>query len=310
MRVPAESVARAREADILEVARRYGTLCRVGGAEYAGPCPVCGGKDRFSVNTKKRLWNCRKCGRGGDVISLGQHADGATFAQAVAALSGEGEALAGFKASQLNLDRPGDDDDKAALRQHKKASWLWAQRSPLAGSIAETYLRKARGYHGPVPATLGFLRPFKDYPPALIAAFAMPGDDPGSGALVAPKDVGAVHLIALKADGSGKADIEVPKRTIGSPGGLPIVVAPVNDLLGLAITEGLEDALSVYEGTGLGVWAAAGACFMPRLAAAVASYVECATIFAHPDETGRTNALMLAQRLADRGLEVFVEGAG
>ena len=35
-------------------------------------------------------------------------------------------------------------------------------------------------------------------------------------------------------------------------GGLPIVVAPVNDSLGLAITEGIEDALSVHEATGFG----------------------------------------------------------
>ena len=301
MMIPAESVARARQTDILEVARRYGTLKRIGSAEYEGPCPVCGGKDRFGVNTKKRLWNCRGCGKGGDVITLARHASGATFAQAVTALAGE--ALAGFKAAR------GDCPDNDAARQHKRASWLWAQRSPLAGSIAETYLRKARSYHGPLPATLGFLRAFEGYPPALIAAFAMPGDEPEPGVLVAPKDVGAVHLIALKPDGSAKADIETAKRTIGSPRGLPIVVAPVNNLSGLAITEGLEDALSVHEGTGLGAWAAGGACFMPRLTAAVPSYVECVTIFAHPDKTGRSNARMLAQGLADRWLEVLVEGA-
>ena len=30
-----------------------------GKIERAGPCPVCGGTDRFSINTEKQLWNCR-----------------------------------------------------------------------------------------------------------------------------------------------------------------------------------------------------------------------------------------------------------
>lgn len=40
-------------------------------ASYAGPCPVCGGTDRFSISPAKQAWNCRQCGRGGrDGIGL------------------------------------------------------------------------------------------------------------------------------------------------------------------------------------------------------------------------------------------------
>ena len=46
---------------------------------------------------------------------------------------------------------------------------------------------------------------------------------------------------------------------IGRSTGAPIVLAPLTDALGLAITEGIEDALSVHEATGLGVWAAGSA---------------------------------------------------
>ena len=35
-----------------------------------GPCPRCGGTDRFSINTHKKLWNCRGCNVGGDIIEL------------------------------------------------------------------------------------------------------------------------------------------------------------------------------------------------------------------------------------------------
>lgn len=203
--------------------------------------------------------------------------------------------------------KPGGDDDRER-RQHEKARWLWGQRRPLAGTIAERYLREARGYGGPLPASLGFLKAQKDYPPALIAAFAMP-EESEPGVLATPRAVGSVLLISLRADGSGKAEIEDPKRIVGSPCGLPVVVAPVNDLLGLAICEGVEDALSVYEATGLGVWAAGGAGFMPKLAAAVPSYVEAVTIFAHADETGRRGASDLARSLADTGVSLSITEA-
>jgi phage/plasmid primase-like uncharacterized protein len=51
----AEQIDAAREIDILEIAQRYGALKRAGTSESVGPCPVCGGKDRFSVHTRTRL---------------------------------------------------------------------------------------------------------------------------------------------------------------------------------------------------------------------------------------------------------------
>jgi hypothetical protein len=30
-------------------------------AEWAGACPICGGTDRFSINTKKQVFFCRGC---------------------------------------------------------------------------------------------------------------------------------------------------------------------------------------------------------------------------------------------------------
>jgi DNA primase len=71
-----------------EIARR-GIKLSAGIAERCGPCPVCGGTDRFSVNLKKQLWNCRRCERGGDIIAFVQHVDGSDFKEAVATLVGE-----------------------------------------------------------------------------------------------------------------------------------------------------------------------------------------------------------------------------
>jgi hypothetical protein len=46
---------RARDADILDIARRHGVLSGLKkvGDEYVGPCPRCGGKDRFAINARK-----------------------------------------------------------------------------------------------------------------------------------------------------------------------------------------------------------------------------------------------------------------
>jgi hypothetical protein len=131
-------------------------------------------------------------------------------------------------------------------------------------------------------------------------------DEPG--VLGAPSDVQSVQLIALKSDGSSKASVEIPKRTIGAHKGVPIVVAPPNDLLAVSIHEGVEDALSAHQATMLGSWASGGASFMPDLADAIPSYVECVTVVAHQDEAGRMGARELARRVAARGFKVLLHG--
>jgi hypothetical protein len=84
----------------------------------------------------------------------------------------------------------------------------------------------------------------------------------------------------------------------------PIVIAPPNDGLGLAICEGIEDGLSIFESTGLGVWAAGSASRMPVLAPVIPDYIDSVTIVADADDTGRTNAQKLANALKPHGCEV------
>ena len=88
---------------------------------------------------------------------------------------------------------------------------------------------------------------------------------------------------------------------IGSPGLQPIVLAPPNDLLALALCEGIETALSIHAATGLGVWAAAAANRLPTLASAIPSFVECITIYAETDHAGQRYSEKLAQALIERG---------
>jgi hypothetical protein len=90
----------------------------------------------------------------------------------------------------------------------------------------------------------------------------------------------------------------------GSPCGRPLVLAPMNDLLGVVIAEGIEDALSVHQETGLGAWAAGSASFMPALAEFVPKYADCITVIADDDDAGRRGARDLTRRLNHRGLHV------
>jgi hypothetical protein len=52
------------------------------GGEYAGPCPVCGGKARFRVWPEKGRWWCRGCGEKGDLIQFYRWADGLSYPDA------------------------------------------------------------------------------------------------------------------------------------------------------------------------------------------------------------------------------------
>jgi hypothetical protein len=186
------------------------------------------------------------------------------------------------------------------------ARWLWRRSQPIAGTLAERYLR-ARGIEGDLSATLRFLPASGRHPSTMIAAFGLP-DEPEPGLLrIEMAAIRGVHLTKLRADGLGKADVDKPKTTRGKGHSLPIVLAPVNDGLGLAITEGIEDALSVHLAQGLGVWAAGSASRMPGLAEHVPEYVECITVFIDADPAGERHGPELMRRLRARGFKVIAK---
>ena len=83
---------RARHADPLDVAQRLlgARLEKVGASEWAGPCPRCGGGDRFSVNVQKKLFNCRSSTvGGGSPIDMVMHCTGRSHIEAAEAITGE-----------------------------------------------------------------------------------------------------------------------------------------------------------------------------------------------------------------------------
>jgi hypothetical protein len=233
-------LAEARTADLLSTAAQFGTRLRRQGAEWVGPCPSCGGIDRFSINPAKRVWNCRGALGGNDAISFVMHAAGICFLDAVETLSGEPRP--GRQCQQQrnprSIEHPGrhrplsdestisiDVEAETSTDRIARARALWARRQPLD----ERYLRRARGLSGPFPPTLGFLPARGDYAPTMIAAYGL-ATEPEPGQLaIAPDAIMAVHLTRLKSDLAGKVPGDDAKISIGRPKRAPIVLAPPND---------------------------------------------------------------------------------
>jgi hypothetical protein len=93
---PAEVARLRRETDILGLINSSSLhkIGSTGGGEYAGPCPRCGGKDRFHVQPNHSLggrWFCRACGtdgKWGSVIDLVMFIEGVNFREACRRISG------------------------------------------------------------------------------------------------------------------------------------------------------------------------------------------------------------------------------
>jgi putative DNA primase/helicase len=88
MSIPAHLIEQARSVPVETVIAERGVRLR-GTDDRRGPCPRCGGEDRFSVHVKKQVFLCRGCGAKGGVMDLTMFLDGSDFATAIETLSGE-----------------------------------------------------------------------------------------------------------------------------------------------------------------------------------------------------------------------------
>ncbi|WP_296584250.1 CHC2 zinc finger domain-containing protein [Xanthobacter sp.] len=157
----------ARAVSVLEVIDRRGIRLKRSGTELVGPCPVCGGTDRFGVSIRKNVFHCRGSGRGGDAISLVQYLDGADFLAACEDLTGRppprGE---GTRASLEELAAREEDRRRRAAERDKDAATfrererhrlygIWRAARPLRGTAAEQYLA-LRGITTPPTSALRY----------------------------------------------------------------------------------------------------------------------------------------------------------
>lgn len=145
MQLEADTIARAHERSIVDVAIALGAADGVRVAERGVPCPGCGGKDRFSVDPDKNVFLCRMSGAAGDPIALVRHVHGISFAEAVTMLTGE-SALPAGKA------QPRQENNEYRDRARRRAWKIWREGRSThpdeGGRLVAAYLR-LRGI--PVP---------------------------------------------------------------------------------------------------------------------------------------------------------------
>jgi CHC2 zinc finger len=313
----AEWAAKARAVRIEdELARRgfdYWTKPRH--SNIGQPCPMCGGTDRFSVNTKKQVFNCRGCGQSGDVIDLVQTLDGCGYLDAIAHLAGDApERIAHSIPKQTCA--PAKQRDEKAERQRKidVARAIWQRRQPIVGTLAERYLR-TRG----LDLDEDHLR-YMGFDPE--AAWREVPNDPASPLLRVPcllaafRDIYNDEIVAVQKTRLAEDGSKLGRRFNGCPKGAVIKIDPdENVTMGLAIGEGLETCLSARALGFRPAWAAGtagsvGADGVGRGGIAgfpVLGGIESLTVFLEHDESG-ANAKAV-QACADRwiaaGKEVF-----
>jgi hypothetical protein len=214
-----------------EIARRCIKL--VGrGPERCGPCPVCGGTDRFSINIRKQVWNCRPgkgCGKGGDVIALVQHIDGVDFKTACRTLD-----LDERQSPTVRSAPSPPTSNRAQNENSARAAELWRAAIPIAGTLAEVYLR-SRGldfpdldgevlrFHARCPFGPGVMHP------CMLALFR---------AISSNKPV-AIHRTALTAEGR-----KIDRMTLGPIAGAAIKLCRDDAEYGLCVGEGVESVLA------------------------------------------------------------------
>jgi len=262
----------AKAMPILEVATRLGIGgLRPAGLERVGPCPVCGGRDRFGINPARGLWNCRTCNDGGDQLALVQHVLACDFKSALDYLAGAADVapdpaeLAKRKAKAEAADTKRREVEVAMrARAVRQAREIWHAAQPGAGTMAEAYLA-ARGIRFESwPPTLRFL---PDHPYLKSAGRSTLSEHHRGPCMIAAiqdaqGQVRAVHQTWVDPEQPGcKASITGPdgkampaKMVRGSKKGGAIRLSPTNKTARMVMGEGIETTASAMIA---GVWPSA-----------------------------------------------------
>ncbi len=177
-----------------------------------------------------------------------------------------------------------------------QAKRLWLEAQPIAGTLAETYLR-GRGITCDLPPALRFHPatwhgPTAKRYPALVAAVQ------GAG-------LPAVHRTYLRPDGSGKAYIDPPKAMLGATAGGAVRLTDGPSWL--VVGEGIESTISLSCGLLDGpatLWAGLSTSGLRGLR--LPSQPGRLTIACDGDTPGRAAAKVLAERAHALGWQVGI----
>ncbi len=149
MTLSTDLIERARNVPIESMFDACAFGLRRQGRELVGPCPACGGRDRFQVHTVKNTWLCRQCPAGGGVIDLVMHLHSVAFRDAISILTGARPAHELRKPAQGPV--PARKEEKSHAERLAYADRIWRAAVPIAGTPGEAYLRNRGIDLGDVP---------------------------------------------------------------------------------------------------------------------------------------------------------------
>jgi hypothetical protein len=273
--IPSDLIERAHAMRIEDEIAHRGIRLR-GAVDRCGPCPQCGGRDRFSINTRKQVFLCRGCAACGDVIALVRFLDGCDFREAIERLTGERASEPPPKAESEGASAPA-----AALHFWNAAAdprdtlverYLASRGLELGDDIASEVLRWHPGIH----AMLALFRDIRTDEPRSICRTFLDHE----GRKIERKFLGPVGGCAIKLD----ADEEVTH--------------------GLHIGEGVETCMAARQMGLRPTWALGSA-------GAVAAFpvlggIECLTLLAEHDEVNARAGEQCAARWYEAGREVII----
>jgi putative DNA primase/helicase len=257
-----------------------------------GPCPLCGGTDRFRWDNKdgRGSYLCSQCGAGTGMQLL-QRVKGWDFATA----AGEVDKVLG----NVSHDPPG----RPALepeRRKELLNALWKGAGPLvAGNAAWSYLTGHRGLSlaGVDVSDLRF------HPGAKLPGNLGTGEAPALLALVRDHEGKPVSIHRTFLGESGHIGRAMMPGDLGDSIAIRLG-APVDGVLGIA--EGLETAVAVRERFGVVCWSTVTAGFLAKFEPPEG--LTRLLIFGDSDKsyTGQAAAYCCAKRVVVKGLSTGV----
>ncbi|WP_192805022.1 DUF7146 domain-containing protein [Noviherbaspirillum aerium] len=256
-----------------------------------GPCPICGGRDRYRFDDKegRGTWFCSHCGSG-DGFKLLQSLHGWNFSQAAK----EVDRVARIVPAGAVTQERTEENKLQALRE------TWGDSRPVTrGDPVWKYLTDRVGIDR-VPPDIRFHPALKHSDggrhPAMLARMCYPD---GTGA--------SLHRTYLTKDGR-KASVSQVKKFMAAP--KPLNSAAVRLGAGeifLGIAEGIETALAAALRFSVPVWAATNAVLLEAWTPPIG--VERVLIAGDNDAsfTGQAAAFSLARRLVHDGYAVEIQ---
>lgn len=279
-----------------------GILATLGVPETAlkdkhGPCPMCGGTDRFRWDNQGGTGSyiCGQCGAGNG-MDLAIAFTGKEYRDVASDI----DTILGNHQFEPDKPKPEmtDEQRRTALREVYAAS-----RPVEQGDIVAKYL-EARGVGEIVfPKSLRFAPSLRDgegaVRPAMVALVGRPGQG----------KMDTLHRTYLRPDGKDKAEMASPRKMMPGciPDGACVMLSEWTGRGTLGIAEGIETAMSASVMYEVPCWAAINSAMLAKWIPPEGC--DEVVIFSDNDAKfgGQAAAYALAHRLAVKGLEVHVK---